>query len=151
MTRCWISQGYLLRFLGYPGSRKDIPKSENLKWDIPKLQGIFRCKCRVSFVVLGYLSLPHPILVQVPILFSTMQLVARKSCQAQPNDCYILLTTSSSPSTCILTSVFTFSCPSHTLPVQGTAGARQPHAPPAQLGGELGSAIGIALTPSASA
>ena len=23
--------------LGYPKSRKDIPKSENLEWDIPKL------------------------------------------------------------------------------------------------------------------
>jgi hypothetical protein len=71
MTRCCISQGYLLRFLGYPKTRKDIPKSENLEWDIPKLMND---KCRVSFFVLGYLSLSHPILV--PIWFSAMQLVA---------------------------------------------------------------------------
>jgi hypothetical protein len=51
--------------LGYPKTRKDIPKSENLEWDIPKL---INDKCRVSFFVLGYLSLSHPILV--PILFS---------------------------------------------------------------------------------
>jgi hypothetical protein len=76
----------------YPKTRKDIPKSENLEWDIPKLRN---GKCRVSFFVLGYLSLSHPILV--PILFSAMQLVARKSCLAQPNDCYISLPTVHTP------------------------------------------------------
>jgi hypothetical protein len=52
-------------------------------------------KCRVSFFVLGYLSLSHPILV--PIQISAMQLVSQKSCLAQrwpqPNDCYISLPT----------------------------------------------------------
>jgi hypothetical protein len=41
-------------------------------------------KSRVSFFVLGYLSLSDPILV--PIRFS-------KSCLAQSNDCYISLPT----------------------------------------------------------
>jgi hypothetical protein len=67
--------------LGYPESRNDIPKSENLECDIPKLMND---KCRVSFFVLGYLSLSHPILVV--IWYSAMQLVAQKSCLAQPND-----------------------------------------------------------------
>jgi hypothetical protein len=53
--------------LGYPKTRKDIPKSENLEWDIPKPMND---KCRVSFFVLGYLSLSHPILV--PIRFSAV-------------------------------------------------------------------------------
>ena len=98
----------------YPKSMKDILKTENLEWDIPKLM---KDKCRISFFVLGYLSLSHPILV--PILFSAMQLVARKSCLAQPNDCHISLPTvhSRSPSTCIFTRAFKFSCPSHAPPV----------------------------------
>jgi hypothetical protein len=68
---------------------RDIPRSENLVWDIPKPWPM-NDKLRVSFFVLGYLSLSHPILVL--IWFSTMQLVARKSCLAQNNDldCYIL-------------------------------------------------------------
>jgi hypothetical protein len=96
MTRCWISQGYLLRFwdiprisqirkirnamIGYLKSMKEILKSENLEWDIPT---IMNDKSRVSFFVLGYLSLSHPILA--PKLFSRMQLVCLKSCLAQPN------------------------------------------------------------------
>jgi hypothetical protein len=59
--------------LGYPKTRKDIPKPGNLEWDIPKPMND---KCRVSFFVLGYLSLSHHILV--PIRSSAMQLVTRK-------------------------------------------------------------------------
>jgi hypothetical protein len=80
-----ISFEYFGISLGYPKTRKDIrvPKSEILEWDIPKLMSD---KSRVSFFVLGYLSLSDPILV--PIRFS-------KSCQclAQSNDCYISLPT----------------------------------------------------------
>jgi hypothetical protein len=54
-------------FLEYPQKRQDIPKSENLEWDIPKLMND---KCKVFFFVLGYLSLSQPILV--PILFRAM-------------------------------------------------------------------------------
>jgi hypothetical protein len=48
-------------------------------------------KSRVFFFVLGYLSLSHQILVL--IRFSRMQLVARKYCLEQPNDCCISLPT----------------------------------------------------------
>jgi hypothetical protein len=65
--------------LGHSKTRKDIPKSENLEWDIPKL---INDKCSISFFVLGYLSLSHPILV--PIRFSAMQLVARKPAWLSP-------------------------------------------------------------------
>jgi hypothetical protein len=41
----------------YPKSRKDVLKSEILEWDIPKP---INDKYRVSFFVLGYLSLSHP-------------------------------------------------------------------------------------------
>jgi hypothetical protein len=94
MTRCWISQGYLWRFLGYPW---DIPNKGRIQKirkpgmgypniSFPKL---VNDKCRVSFFVLRYLSLSHPILITIQ--FSTMQLVAQKSCLAQPNNSYILL------------------------------------------------------------
>jgi hypothetical protein len=43
--------------LGYPKSRKDIPKSENLEWDIPKLMND---KCSASFFVLGHFHCPIP-------------------------------------------------------------------------------------------
>jgi hypothetical protein len=67
MTRCWnqldipetsfevfgISLGYP-KFnkpgIGYPKSMKDILKTENLEWDIPKLMNY---KSRVSFFVPG--------------------------------------------------------------------------------------------------
>jgi hypothetical protein len=72
----WVGQGYdqVLDIPGisfevfgislekYPKTRKDIPKSEDLEWDIPKLMND---KCRVSFFVLGHLSLSHSILVPV--------------------------------------------------------------------------------------
>jgi hypothetical protein len=149
-----------LRFLGYPrdipNQVSDIPKSENLEWDIPKLMND---KCRVSFYVLGYLSLSNPILV--PILFSAMQLVARKSCLAQPNDCYISLPTVHTPFT---KHVYIYWCIQVLLPFPrpaylgeaagaGQAGARfaqaapPPPRPTCTAGRGVGSAIGIASTP----
>ncbi len=129
-------------------------------------------KCRISFFVLGYLSLFHPILV--PIRFSAMQLVARKSCLAQPNDCYNAATfhyppcqcTRRSPSTCILVYLLVHSSslalPTPRLfrrsgwgrPCRGQVrcpAAPTPHLHSGAGEGGWGSAIGIASTLWASA
>jgi hypothetical protein len=140
--------------LGHPKTRKDIPKSENLEWDIPKLMND---RCRVSFFVLGYLSLSHSILVlNLPIHFSVMQLVARKPAWLSQMIATFRYPpyTRRSPSTCIFTGAFKFSCPSHAPPVyakrlgralQGPGSRpRRPSAPPAQRG------VGGGALPSAS-
>ncbi len=121
MTRCWISQGCLLRFFGY---LMDILKLKNPEWDIPNQwkmyykqkiwNGIFQNEWMVFQRYLSlFLDIFH---CPIPSWFSRIQLIAWKSFLAQPKllpkDYYILLHTAHAVHQA---QAYLFSFPAHAL------------------------------------